>query len=109
VIFEQEYFAAMHDYDFIKSYAQLPLEVTVYGRLAGLYGPLFLLAPLALLALGRKQGRQLALAAAVFGATYFANIGARFLMPVMPFVALAMGMVLTRIPALGAAVAVVMP
>ena len=42
------------------------------------------------LALRRREGRQLLLAAAVFGSTYFGNIGARFLIPPLPFVALAM-------------------
>ncbi|MDQ6699872.1 MAG: discoidin domain-containing protein, partial [Acidobacteriota bacterium] len=45
-------------------------------------------------------GRQLLLAAAVFGIPYFANIGARFLIPVVPFVALALGIVLEFSPAL---------
>jgi Dolichyl-phosphate-mannose-protein mannosyltransferase len=69
---------------------QIPWAVTVKGQLVGVLGPVFLLAPVALLALRRREGRQLLLAAAVFGSTYFANIGARFLIPVLPFVALAM-------------------
>ncbi len=105
VSFEQEYSASMRTYDFIHNYWQLPLEVTVHGRLAGLFGPLFLLAPIALLALRWHMGRQLLLAAAVFGSTYFANIGARFLIPVMPFVAGAIGMAIASVPALAAAVA----
>ena len=56
----------------------------------GVLGPVFLLAPIALLALRRREGRQLLLAAAVFGSTYLGNIGARFLIPPLPFVALAM-------------------
>ena len=42
------------------------------------------------------QGRRLLLAAAVFGSTYFLNIGARFLIPAVPFLALAMAMVFVR-------------
>jgi hypothetical protein len=58
----------------------------------GFLGPLFLLTPLALLALRFREGRQLLLAAAVFGCTYFTNIGTRFLIPVVPFVALALAL-----------------
>ena len=94
----------------LKSYAELPLAVTVRGQLAGVIGPLFLLAPAALLALRRREGRGLLLAAAVFGSTYFGNIGTRFLVWVLPFLAVAMGMVFLRVrylaPALVAAHAV---
>ena len=66
------------------------MQVTTHGLLSGLLGPVFLLAPVALGALRRREGRQLLLAALVFGGTYFGNIGARFLIPPLPFVALAM-------------------
>jgi len=69
---------------------QIPWAVTVSGKLVGVLGPVFLLAPVALLALRRREGRQLLLAAAVFGSTYFGNIGARFLITPLPFLALAM-------------------
>ena len=69
---------------------QIPWAVAVKGQLVGVLGPVFLLAPLALLALPRREGRQLLLAAAVFGSTYFGNIGARFLIPPLPFMAMAM-------------------
>ncbi|MGA7235473.1 MAG: glycosyltransferase family 39 protein [Bryobacteraceae bacterium] len=69
---------------------QIPWAVAVKGQLVGVLGPVFLLAPIALLALRRPEGRQLLLAAAVFGSTYFENIGARFLIPALPFVAMAM-------------------
>ena len=68
----------------------IPWAVTTSGRLAGVLGPLFILSPIALLSLRRREGRQLLLAAGVFGATYFSNIGARFLIVPLPFVALAM-------------------
>jgi hypothetical protein len=51
-------------------------------------------------------GRQLWLAALVFGANYFSNIGARFLIPPLPFVALAMAMALTTLPGMALAVVV---
>ncbi|HWR49545.1 MAG TPA: glycosyltransferase family 39 protein, partial [Bryobacteraceae bacterium] len=74
---------------------EIPLEVTVGGsRLQGLLGLAFLLAPIALIALRRPMGRHLLLAAAVFGATYPANIGTRFLIPMLPFLAISMGLAL---------------
>jgi hypothetical protein len=75
------------------SYSELPLELTVKGmKTSGLIGPLFLLSPLALIGLRYREGRQLLLAAAVFGATYSSNIGARFLIPILPFIALSLGL-----------------
>ena len=65
----------------------------------------FLLAPLGLIALRRREGRQLWLAALVFGANYFSNISARFLIPPLPFVALAMMLALSAVPQLAVAVA----
>ena len=67
---------------------------------------MFLLAPLGLIALRRREGRQLWLAALVFGANYFSNISARFLIPPLPFVALAMMLALSSVPHLAVAVAV---
>lgn len=85
--------------------SEVPLETTVRGvRLTGVLGPVFLLAPLALLALRWRAGRQLLLVAVVFGLPYFTNLGTRFLLPCLPFVALAMGLVLTRPLWLGCAV-----
>jgi Dolichyl-phosphate-mannose-protein mannosyltransferase len=73
---------------------QIPLQITVQGDLVeGFLGPLFLLAPLGLLALRYRPGRQVLLAAAIFACTYFTNIGTRFLIPSVPFVALAMALV----------------
>jgi hypothetical protein len=106
VAFEREYRAHMEHYD-LKSRWEIPMQVTTYGSLSGLLGPIFLLAPLGLWSLRRPEGRQLLLAAAVFGATYFSNIGTRFLIPVLPFVALAMTMALAGIPKLLVALAVV--
>src|SRR6185295_19644651 len=52
--------------------------------------------PVALGAMFSPRGRMLLLAAAVFLAPYFGNIGTRFLLPAAPFVALAMGLTLGR-------------
>ncbi|MBZ5620642.1 MAG: glycosyltransferase family 39 protein [Acidobacteriia bacterium] len=97
VAFEREYRQYLTLYD-LKSRWEIPLQVTLGGSLAGFLGPVFLLSPIALLALRRREGRQLLLAAAVFGASYFTNIGTRFLIPPLPFVALAMALVLCSVP-----------
>ena len=89
----------------LKSRWEIPMQVTVYGSLSGLLGPVFLLSPLGLLALRRREGRQLLLAALVFGVNYFSNIAARFLIPPLPFVALAMMLALSAVPHLAVAVA----
>jgi hypothetical protein len=104
VNFEKEYREYLTTYD-LKSRREIPLQVTIHGALAGVLGPVFLLSPIALLALRRREGRHLLFAAAVFGATYFTNIGTRFLIAPLPFVALAMMVALNRIPSLAVAVA----
>ncbi|MBS1876063.1 MAG: glycosyltransferase family 39 protein [Acidobacteria bacterium] len=92
VAFEDDYTSYLRKYDNVTP-RQIPWEVAVHGeRLAGLLGPVFLLAPLALVALRWPLGRELLLAAAVFLLPYPNNIGCRFLMPALPFVALAMAM-----------------
>jgi hypothetical protein len=106
VAFEREYRAHLEHYD-LKSRWEIPMQVTTYGSLSGLLGPIFLLAPLALWSLRRPEGRQLLLAAAAFGATYFSNIGTRFLIPPLPFVALAMAIALAELPTLLMALVVV--
>ncbi|MBM3746290.1 MAG: glycosyltransferase family 39 protein [Acidobacteria bacterium] len=97
VSFEQEYARQMRHYAGLSSYWAVPLEATVRGEvLNGFLGPAFLLAPLGLLALRRREGRQLLLAALVFALTYPANVGTRFLLPALPFVSLAMGLAAWR-------------
>jgi hypothetical protein len=77
------------------SYRDIPLELCVRGfKLAGLLGPVFLLSPLALLAVPDKRGRVLLLATLVFGATYFTNTETRFLIPALPFLSLALALAL---------------
>ena len=87
--FEREFREYLAIYD-LPTRWMIPWAATTSGRLAGVLGPIFLLAPVALFSLRRREGRQLLLAAAVFGAPYFSNIGARFLIVPLPFVALAM-------------------
>ena len=85
---------------------EIPWDVTTRGTLSGLLGPVFLLAPVALLALRYPVGRRVLLAALVFGANYFSNIGTRFLIPPLPFVALAMAIALSAVPHLAVAIAI---
>lgn len=104
IAFEKGYTQYFQLYD-LTSRWQIPKAAMISGQLQGVLGPIFLLSPLALLALRRPLGRQLLLAAAVFGANYFENIGTRFLIPPLPFVALALAMVLATVPGLPVAVA----
>jgi hypothetical protein len=102
--FESEYWHQFTHYGLASKW-QIPMQVTVHGELSGLVGPVFLIAPLALLAVRRREGRRLLLAALIFGATYFSNIGTRFLIPPLPFLALALSLVLAVSPGLVLAVA----
>ncbi len=78
----------------------LPIEVTVRGeKTNGLLGPIFLLAPLALLALRERAGRRLLGVGFVLLASYFANVGTRFLIPCLPFFSLAMALPFANYPA----------
>jgi len=89
VDFEEDFRSYSGHYE-LTSLGQWPLAVTMRGGLAGQIGPLFLLAPIGLLALRRQEGRQALLAALFFLVLYPQNIDARFLLPALPFVALAM-------------------
>jgi hypothetical protein len=106
VAFEREYRQHMALYN-LASRWEIPIEVTTRGSLSGLLGPVFLLSPIALLSLRRREGRQLLLAAAVFGGAYFSNIGTRFLIPALPFVALAMMLALNSVPRVALALVLV--
>ena len=89
----KEYQRGAMEYPAIGSWREIPWEATVLGKtLGGLTGPVFLLAPLALLALGKREGRQLLLAAAVFAVPFAADIGTRSLIPSLPFIALSLGL-----------------
>ncbi|MBK9170079.1 MAG: hypothetical protein IPM24_21820 [Bryobacterales bacterium] len=84
--------------------AEAPWQLTLGGKLQGIYGPFFWIAPLALWALRKSHGRWLWLAAAVCAVPWFSNHGARFLMPALPFLTMALALTLPR-PAVWAAVA----
>jgi hypothetical protein len=75
--------------------ATLPLELTIRGRrLQGLLGPVFLLTPVGLLALRRREGRRVAGAALMFAIPWLLNSGTRFLLPALPWVSLLLAMAL---------------
>ncbi len=93
ISFEDEYRRYLSTYD-IPSLKPLFWIVTVKGQLGGQIGPAFLLAPLALLSLRFKEGRHLLLAGLFFLLPYPQNIGARFLIPALPFVALGIALAL---------------
>jgi hypothetical protein len=75
---------------------QVPWQLCVGGLLAGIAGPAFLAAPAGLLALRTRAGRWCWAAAALLALPWFFNTGARFLMPALPLVALAMALALPR-------------
>ena len=84
------------------TWSDLPLNLTIGGsKLPQSLGPIYLLAPIALLGLIWPQSRFFVLATLVVGSPYAGNKAARFLLPVLPFVFLAIGCVLRRIPRAG--------
>ncbi len=98
VIFEEDYSRQLRTYG-MPSLRVLPLEATVRGGyVRGIIGPAFLLLPLALVALRYSAGRRLLLAGALMFSTYFANIGARFLIPCLPFFSLSLGLAFGEAP-----------
>jgi hypothetical protein len=78
-------------------FAQRFWEVIAGPRLHGAIGPMFLLAPLTLLAWRRRSIRDLWLLATVFSVGWWLNAGARFLLPALPFLALGMASLFPRV------------
>jgi hypothetical protein len=104
---EAMYLSDLRHYFGIAHWWEVPQELLWHGRATGGFlGPLFALAPISLLALRRKAGRHLLLAGAVFAVPAYFNTGARFLIPSLPFVALALGLVLSNVPRVLTALAV---
>ena len=98
VSFERDYVQAQMRLNGV-SWSELPRELTLGGpKLEQNLGPVYLLTPLALAGLLWPQSRMLVAAAAVVGAGYAGNVSARFLIPVLPFVVLAMAFVVSRLP-----------
>jgi hypothetical protein len=87
ISFEEDYRHYFHTYN-LPNLKPLFWGVTVHGQFGGVLGPLFLLTPLALITLRSREGRRILLAGAFFLLPYPGNIGARFLLPALPFAAL---------------------
>jgi hypothetical protein len=88
---------------------RVPYELIVGGAFAGTMGPVFFALPLGLLALRKRAGRLSWLSAALLALPWFWNAGARFLMPALPFLAMALALAIALYlprPALWACVAV---
>ena len=86
--FEINYRAFLRGYD-LSGPLDWAKEIFVGGpRLSGTLGPLALLLPLSLLGLRDKENRRILLAAAFTLLFYPLNIGTRFLIPALPFLAL---------------------
>jgi len=100
---EESYALAMRTFNQV-TYPEIPMEVTARGsRLLGLLGPLFLLTPVALAGLGNPVARSILFPGLLFLLLYPLNIGTRFLIPALPFLSLALGMVFARFPPAAAA------
>ena len=92
VQFEEAYRAYFRHYE-LTSFRPWFWKITIGGDLGGgQLGPVFLLAPLALFALRSRTGRRVLLAALFFLIPYPQNIAARFLIPALPFAALAVAL-----------------
>jgi hypothetical protein len=90
---EHQYLAGLNQYPPFKSYWDFCMQLTVLGGLVpGMIGPAFLLLPISLLALRHPHGRRLLLAAAVYSIPALLNTEIRFLIPALPFFALALGL-----------------
>jgi hypothetical protein len=93
---EQDYVARLRTYGGLTAW-NAPLELTARGVIPqGFLGPVFLLAPLALLALRKRAGRIVLASAAILALPWFLNVGTRFLLPALPFLAFALAMSLPR-------------
>ena len=104
---EQSYVSDLQHYDGIRHAWEIPLQLTLHGELvSGMLGPVFLMAPFALLALRSQPGRRLLAAAAVFAIPAYFNADARFLIPAIPFLALSMGVGLSNSPGVLPALAI---
>jgi hypothetical protein len=88
---EQSLTEGWRHYDGFKR-SSAPWELAVGTKLQGTFGPIFLLLPIGLLALRRMVGRWTWLVGALLAIPWLSNEGARFLMPSLPFFALALAM-----------------
>ena len=79
------------------SWSEFPYQLCVAGeKLQGLLGPVFLAAPIAFLAVRQRAGRIALGLGLLLAIPWLFNAGARFLMPSLPLLALAMVMAIPR-------------
>ncbi|MGA3040428.1 MAG: glycosyltransferase family 39 protein [Bryobacteraceae bacterium] len=71
---------------------RVPYELVVGGIFGGTMGPAFFALPLGLLALRKPAGRWCWMAALPLALPWLWNTGARFLMPALPFLAMALAL-----------------
>ncbi len=71
---------------------RVPYELISGGTFGGTMGPVFFALPLGLLALRKRAGRLCWIAAVLLVLPWFWNTGARFLMPALPFLAMALAL-----------------
>ncbi|HEY6391972.1 MAG TPA: glycosyltransferase family 39 protein [Bryobacteraceae bacterium] len=96
VSFEEDYRTLMRNQQ-VRSWNEIPMQLAVKGAaVGGIVGPFFLLVPIALLAARKREGRRILLAGAVFLLPYFSSIGARFMIPALPFASLAIALALAN-------------
>ena len=74
-----------------------PFELAVGGSLVGIVGPAFLALPLGFIALRRRAGRLCWRTSVLLALPWVWNQGTRFLMPALPFLALAIMMALPNV------------
>ena len=97
ISFEDGFRETLRNWGNLASDWQVPIELTIGGLwLQGLFGPLFLFCPLAVLACRKPGGNRLLIAAILFALAFPANRGSRFLIPALPFVAMAMALALEK-------------
>jgi len=103
-LFPNEYFHPAMELDLARSLSswrgvppwRVPYEMVLGGAFQGIMGVAFFSLPVGLLALRKPVGRLCWLAAVLLGLPWFWNTGGRFLMPSLPFLALALAMALPR-------------
>jgi hypothetical protein len=107
ISFEDDLRRAMRHMNGVAINLKTALELTVRGGLLqGTLGPVFLLAPIGLIAAVDARGRRVLGAVAFLGLPWFSNIGTRFLIPALPFVALSICIALKSRPRIAAAIVV---
>lgn len=93
---EQNLANLVRTYHSVFHWLTAPMEYALRGGLHGIVGPLVFLLPAAILALRRRKGALLFAAALAAGLPWFWNVGARFLLPAIPLLALMLAMSLPR-------------